>query len=187
MMPSPAADLFPLHEKLSESRVRYKGGEDKVPLLSLSTVETKDLKEEMINNYSSGLSSTSRSMASSPAADSKLNSKKRRRCWSPDLHRKFVSVLQQLGGAQVATPKQIRELMQVDGLTNDEVKSHLQKYRVHVRRTDKVSVAKSRGERPCKTSKNGNSPTGSLELARSMTEDYEEEEEEEDVSEINNQ
>jgi len=26
----------------------------------------------------------------------------------------------------VATPKQIREVMQVDGLTNDEVKSHLQ-------------------------------------------------------------
>lgn len=26
----------------------------------------------------------------------------------------------------VATPKQIRELMKVDGLTNDEVKSHLQ-------------------------------------------------------------
>lgn len=25
-----------------------------------------------------------------------------------------------------ATPKQIRELMKVDGLTNDEVKSHLQ-------------------------------------------------------------
>lgn len=30
----------------------------------------------------------------------------------------------------VATPKQIRELMKVDGLTNDEVKSHLQ-VRVH--------------------------------------------------------
>jgi hypothetical protein len=28
----------------------------------------------------------------------------------------------------VATPKQIRELMKVDGLTNDEVKSHLQVY-----------------------------------------------------------
>ena len=26
----------------------------------------------------------------------------------------------------MATPKQIRELMMVDGLTNDEVKSHLQ-------------------------------------------------------------
>ncbi|CAM6102907.1 unnamed protein product [Calypogeia fissa] len=60
--------------------------------------------------------------------------RKARRCWSPELHRRFVSALQQLGGSQVATPKQIRELMKVDGLTNDEVKSHLQKYRLHTRR-----------------------------------------------------
>ncbi|KAI4380684.1 hypothetical protein MLD38_006847 [Melastoma candidum] len=60
--------------------------------------------------------------------------RKARRCWSPDLHRRFVSALQMLGGSQVATPKQIRELMKVDGLTNDEVKSHLQKYRLHTRR-----------------------------------------------------
>ncbi|PPD90309.1 hypothetical protein GOBAR_DD12762 [Gossypium barbadense] len=37
--------------------------------------------------------------------------RKARRCWSPDL---------------LATTKQIRELMKVEGLTNDEVKSHLQ-------------------------------------------------------------
>lgn len=61
--------------------------------------------------------------------------RKARRCWSPELHRRFVSALQQLGGSQVATPKQIRELMKVDGLTNDEVKSHLQKYRLHTRRS----------------------------------------------------
>ncbi|XP_065876126.1 transcription factor HHO5 [Euphorbia lathyris] len=60
--------------------------------------------------------------------------KKQRRCWSPELHRRFVDALQQLGGSQAATPKQIRELMQVDGLTNDEVKSHLQKYRLHMRK-----------------------------------------------------
>ncbi|CAM6051287.1 unnamed protein product [Sphagnum compactum] len=60
--------------------------------------------------------------------------RKSRRCWSPELHRRFVCALQQLGGSQVATPKQIRELMKVDGLTNDEVKSHLQKYRLHTRR-----------------------------------------------------
>ncbi|KAH0459623.1 hypothetical protein IEQ34_012437 [Dendrobium chrysotoxum] len=54
--------------------------------------------------------------------------RKARRCWSPELHRRFVVALQQLGGAQVATPKQIRELMMVDGLTNDE------KYRLHTRR-----------------------------------------------------
>ncbi|XP_022961176.1 myb family transcription factor EFM-like [Cucurbita moschata] len=60
--------------------------------------------------------------------------RKARRCWSPDLHRRFVNALQMLGGSQAATPKQIRELMKVDGLTNDEVKSHLQKYRLHTRR-----------------------------------------------------
>ena len=50
------------------------------------------------------------------------------------LHLHFCSLIQLsevsnsilLGHFAVATPKQIRELMQVDGLTNDEVKSHLQ-------------------------------------------------------------
>ncbi|KAM0047692.1 putative transcription factor MYB-HB-like family [Helianthus debilis subsp. tardiflorus] len=66
--------------------------------------------------------------------DKGQSNRKARRCWSPELHRRFLHALQQLGGAHVATPKQIRELMKVDGLTNDEVKSHLQKYRLHTRR-----------------------------------------------------
>ncbi|KAJ0252902.1 Transcription factor HHO1 [Hirschfeldia incana] len=60
--------------------------------------------------------------------------RKHRRCWSHELHRRFLNTLKQLGGPHVATPKQITELMKVDGLTNDEVKSHLQKYRLHTRR-----------------------------------------------------
>nr|GMC91477.1 myb family transcription factor EFM-like [Ipomoea batatas] len=64
----------------------------------------------------------------------KQEQRKQRRCWSPELHQRFVDALDKLGGAQAATPKQIREIMNVDGLTNDEVKSHLQKYRLHVRR-----------------------------------------------------
>ncbi|KAL3627615.1 hypothetical protein CASFOL_028978 [Castilleja foliolosa] len=63
-----------------------------------------------------------------------MSRRKARRCWSTDLHRRFVDALHTLGGAQ-ATPKQIRELMKVEGLTNDEVKSHLQKYRLHTRTT----------------------------------------------------
>ncbi|XP_074568431.1 transcription factor HHO6-like [Curcuma longa] len=66
--------------------------------------------------------------------------RKIRRCWSQELHRQFVNALQQLGGPQVATPKQIRDLMKVDGLTNDEVKSHLQKYRLHTRKMPKGST-----------------------------------------------
>ncbi|XP_077210791.1 myb family transcription factor EFM-like [Tasmannia lanceolata] len=71
--------------------------------------------------------------------------RKARRCWSPDLHRRFVNALQMLGGSQVATPKQIRELMKVDGLTNDEVKSHLQKYRLHTRRSSPTPQAAATG------------------------------------------
>ncbi|XVF17733.1 hypothetical protein REPUB_Repub10bG0149100 [Reevesia pubescens] len=73
------------------------------------------------------------------------NSRKQRRCWSPELHRRFLEALQQLGGSQVATPKQIRELMQVDGLTNDEVKSHLQKYRLHIRKLPASSAGQGNG------------------------------------------
>ncbi|KAJ7547070.1 hypothetical protein O6H91_08G067400 [Diphasiastrum complanatum] len=68
--------------------------------------------------------------------------RKARRSWSPELHRRFVSALQQLGGSEVATPKQIRELMKVEGLTNDEVKSHLQKYRLHTRRPSSVPTGR---------------------------------------------
>ncbi|XVE78585.1 hypothetical protein DITRI_Ditri13aG0157800 [Diplodiscus trichospermus] len=60
--------------------------------------------------------------------------KNNRRTWSAELHARFVEALNLLGGIEVATPKQIREVMQVEGLTNDQVKSHLQKYRLHCRR-----------------------------------------------------
>ncbi|KAK1268894.1 Two-component response regulator ARR18 [Acorus gramineus] len=71
--------------------------------------------------------------------------RKARRCWSPELHRRFLHALQQLGGSLTATPKQIRELMKVDGLTNDEVKSHLQKYRLHTRRPSPGTAVQSDG------------------------------------------
>ncbi|KAK4779740.1 hypothetical protein SAY87_015846 [Trapa incisa] len=59
--------------------------------------------------------------------------KKQRRSWSVELHRLFVHTLHQLGGPYVATPKQIKELMKVEDLTSDEIKSHLQKYRLHAK------------------------------------------------------
>ncbi|XP_009152112.1 transcription factor HHO1 [Brassica rapa] len=70
----------------------------------------------------------------SGGSSSRRGQRKQRRCWSHELHIRFLNALKQLGGPHVATPKQIRELMKVDGLTNDEVKSHLQKYRLHTRR-----------------------------------------------------
>lgn len=79
-------------------------------------------------------SAASNSQSDSRVVPRQQSGRKQRRCWSPELHRLFVDALEKLGGSQVATPKQIRDLMRVDGLTNDEVKSHLQKYRLHTRR-----------------------------------------------------
>ncbi|KAI4326129.1 hypothetical protein MLD38_031472 [Melastoma candidum] len=90
--------------------------------------------------------------------------KKQRRSWSPELHRRFLQALEKLGGAQAATPKQIREMMKVQDLTNDEVKSHLQKYRLNIRRLPSPS------EDP-------NSPR--VNLGKSNVQGGEEEEEEE--------
>ncbi|AES91405.1 putative transcription factor MYB-HB-like family [Medicago truncatula] len=86
-----------------------------------------------VDNQGKG-SPVASSQTQTTSNNSNQTHRKARRCWSPDLHRRFVNALQMLGGSQVATPKQIRELMKVDGLTNDEVKSHLQKYRLHTRR-----------------------------------------------------
>ncbi|CAK9326611.1 unnamed protein product [Citrullus colocynthis] len=91
---------------------------------------------QIITNSSNNNNNNSTVVANNNNTTNSTNQthRKARRCWSPDLHRRFVNALQMLGGSQVATPKQIRELMKVDGLTNDEVKSHLQKYRLHTRR-----------------------------------------------------
>ncbi|KAF9669675.1 hypothetical protein SADUNF_Sadunf14G0132000 [Salix dunnii] len=49
--------------------------------------------------------------------------------WTEDLHSCFVNAVKELGGPQQATPRSVLMLMNVEGLTLFQVKSHLQKYR----------------------------------------------------------
>nr|AIN39826.1 hypothetical protein [Zoysia matrella] len=61
----------------------------------------------------SGLQRQPQQTTPPPQQQQQQQARKSRRCWSPELHRQFVAALNQLGGPQVATPKQIRELMKV--------------------------------------------------------------------------
>ncbi|KAL0916690.1 hypothetical protein M5K25_014219 [Dendrobium thyrsiflorum] len=54
--------------------------------------------------------------------------KKPRITWSPELHAKFINVVNQLGISRAA-PKKILDMMNISGLTRENVASHLQKYR----------------------------------------------------------
>ncbi|KAM0837742.1 hypothetical protein ACQ4PT_061435 [Festuca glaucescens] len=50
--------------------------------------------------------------------------------WTPDLHRRFVQAVEQLG-IDKAVPSRILEIMGINSLTRHNIASHLQKYRSH--------------------------------------------------------
>ncbi|KAJ3678188.1 hypothetical protein LUZ60_001991 [Juncus effusus] len=64
--------------------------------------------------------------------------KKARVVWSVELHQKFVNAVNQIGFDKVG-PKKILDLMNVPGLTRENVASHLQKYRLYLSRLQKQS------------------------------------------------
>ncbi|WOL18332.1 two-component response regulator ORR24-like [Canna indica] len=64
--------------------------------------------------------------------------KKPRVVWSVELHRKFVAAVNQLG-IDKAVPKKILDLMNVERITRENVASHLQKYRLYLKRLSAVA------------------------------------------------
>ncbi|KAK4379348.1 hypothetical protein RND71_001210 [Anisodus tanguticus] len=66
--------------------------------------------------------------------------KKRRVIWTPKMHQNFVQAFHQLGHEK-AVPKKIVEIMNEPGLTREHVASHLQKYRMCLKRAQESSAA----------------------------------------------
>ncbi|KAJ8760959.1 hypothetical protein K2173_021997 [Erythroxylum novogranatense] len=60
--------------------------------------------------------------------------------WTPELHQRFVEGVNQLGGADKATPKSLMRVMGIPGLTLYHLKSHLQKFRLGKSQPSQTSV-----------------------------------------------
>ncbi|KAG2308295.1 hypothetical protein Bca52824_028043 [Brassica carinata] len=65
--------------------------------------------------------------------DDPSSQKKPRVVWTVELHKKFVAAVNQLG-FEKAMPKKILDLMNVEKLTRENVASHLQKFRLYLKR-----------------------------------------------------
>lgn len=68
--------------------------------------------------------------------------RKPRLVWTPQLHKRFVDAIAHLG-IKNAVPKTIMQLMNVEGLTRENVASHLQKYRLYLKRMENASSSSS--------------------------------------------
>ncbi|KAG7034457.1 Transcription factor MYBC1, partial [Cucurbita argyrosperma subsp. argyrosperma] len=78
-------------------------------------------------------------LGSGAASDEPARTLKRPRLvWTPQLHKRFVDAVAHLG-IKNAVPKTIMQLMSVDGLTRENVASHLQKYRLYLKRMQGLS------------------------------------------------
>ncbi|OMP09343.1 hypothetical protein COLO4_05571 [Corchorus olitorius] len=78
-------------------------------------------------------------LGSGAAGDEPARTLKRPRLvWTPQLHKRFVDAVAHLG-IKNAVPKTIMQLMSVDGLTRENVASHLQKYRLYLKRMQGLS------------------------------------------------
>lgn len=77
---------------------------------------------------------------SSGGDESARTLKRPRLVWTPQLHKRFVDAVAHLG-IKNAVPKTIMQLMSVDGLTRENVASHLQKYRLYLKRMQGLNCA----------------------------------------------
>ncbi|XP_062178401.1 two-component response regulator ORR25-like [Phragmites australis] len=129
-----------LKKSTSDPRNRMSGGNDDARQ-KLQPGGTEGEKDGA--NSTRKYSRKSRKDGDGPEEDRKNTAQKRPRVrWSVQLHHKFVEVVNQIGMDR-AVPKKILEMMNVDGLSRENIASHLQKYRIYLKRFSEGTVRHS--------------------------------------------
>ena len=112
-----------------------------VPIRTVQTSSGKS-RDPDADGTMRGKSPNGAEEGSQPADDGENRA---RLVWSQELHNRFLNALSHLG-LKLAVPKSILGLMEVDGMTRENIASHLQKYRLFLKKMggfsskDKVSV-----------------------------------------------
>ncbi|XP_039169732.1 uncharacterized protein LOC104447127 [Eucalyptus grandis] len=102
--------------------------------------------ESTLTSDNSVLSLTTDNSLEHPSVE--LPKKRPRLVWTPQLHKRFVDAVVLLGIGN-AMPKMILQLMKVDGLTLENVDSHLRKYRLYLKTMQRLS--RGVDELPCES------------------------------------
>ncbi|RLN25385.1 hypothetical protein C2845_PM07G40450 [Panicum miliaceum] len=88
-------------------------------------------EEDSAGKSSASAGGHGKKKASAADKQSSCNGKRKVKVdWTPELHRRFVQAVEQLG-IDKAVPSRILEVMGIDCLTRHNIASHLQKYRSH--------------------------------------------------------
>lgn len=114
------------------------GGGGGVALQAANFIQVKVDPNEEVDSGSAMHPHQNTTVAMSNEEQSARTLKKPRLVWTPQLHKRFVDAVAHLG-IKSAVPKTIMQLMNVDGLTRENVASHLQKYRLYLKRMQGLS------------------------------------------------
>ncbi|XP_068669201.1 transcription factor PCL1-like [Aristolochia californica] len=113
------------------------GGEDNSAREVAESRKTRRMDPSVLEEAESGLHGCG-GFENSTDEHSARTLKRPRLVWTPQLHKRFVDVVAHLG-IKSAVPKTIMQLMNVEGLTRENVASHLQKYRLYLKRMQGLS------------------------------------------------
>ncbi|XP_060206327.1 putative two-component response regulator ARR13 isoform X1 [Lycium barbarum] len=122
----------------SASGPRLKSPNHEVIVVESSASINEKGNEESNNEISSERHKSARKHEEDKKEDNETTTSKKKLVWTSCLHNKFLAAISELG-LENAYPMRILEVMNVPHLTRENVASHLQKYRIFLRKVTQES------------------------------------------------